>query len=53
MLASSTDRDIINFANMDDQKKGAFETIEAVIGIRSRIMTSHLLQRHLQKRDSK
>ena len=36
MLASSTGRDIINLGNMDDQKKGAFETIEAVIGIRSR-----------------
>ena len=36
MLASSTGRDIISFGNMDDQKRGAFETIEAVIGIRSR-----------------
>ena len=36
MLASSTGRDIINFGNMDDQKRGAFETIGAVIGIRSR-----------------
>ena len=32
MLASSTGRDIISFGNMDDQKRGAFETIEAVIG---------------------
>ena len=36
MLASSTGRDIINLGSMDEQKKGAFETIEAVIGIRSR-----------------
>ena len=36
MLASSTGRDIISCGNLDEQKRGAFETIEAVIGIRSR-----------------
>lgn len=36
LLASSTGRDIISLGSMEEQKKGAFETIEAVIGIRSR-----------------
>ena len=36
MLASSTGRAIINCGNIDEQKRAAFETIEAVIGIRSR-----------------
>ena len=36
MLASSTGRDIISCGNLGEQKRGAFETIEAVIGIRSR-----------------
>jgi hypothetical protein len=36
MLASSVGRDIIGLGNMDIQKKGAFQVIEAVIGIRSR-----------------
>ena len=36
MLASSTGRDIISFGSLEEQKRGAFETIEAVIGVRSR-----------------
>ena len=36
MLASAVGRDIIGLGNMDIQKKGAFQVIEAVIGIRSR-----------------
>ena len=36
MLASSVGRDIIGLGNMEDQKKGAFQVIEAVIGVRSR-----------------
>ncbi|CAL1145278.1 unnamed protein product [Cladocopium goreaui] len=36
MLASSVGHDIIGLGNMEDQKKGAFQVIEAVIGVRSR-----------------
>ena len=36
MLASSTGRDIISLGSMDEQKKGAFDIIEAVIGVRSK-----------------
>ena len=36
MLASAVGRDIIGLGNMEDQKSGAFQVIEAVIGIRSR-----------------
>ena len=36
MLASTVGHDIIGLGNMEDQKKGAFQVIEAVIGVRSR-----------------
>ena len=36
MLASSDGHDIIGLGNMEDQRKGAFQIIEAVIGVRSR-----------------
>ena len=36
MLASSVGHNIIGLGNMENQKKGAFQVIEAVIGIRSR-----------------
>ena len=36
MLASSIGHDIIGLGNMEEQRKGAFQIIEAVIGVRSR-----------------
>lgn len=36
MLASTVGRDIIGLGSLEDQKKGAFQVIEAVIGVRSR-----------------
>jgi hypothetical protein len=36
MLASSVGHDIIGLGNMEEQRKGAFQIIEAVIGVRSR-----------------